>query len=423
MFFGAALLAASLSTASPTQPLERLIPSKRYTLKNGLRVILHEDHSQPLVAVRVLYEVGRRHDPPGQQGMTHLLEHNLFGLTKHLEVPVWTEMARMHAIGVNGTTEDDSMQLFEVVPSTSVRAAIRLEADRMGHARLDAEVAGDEVRIIVRELAERRDDLQWGAALQTALRNLYPPTHPLHPSSGESLARITIADLREFERWSVTPNNAVLVLAGDLPSDTEERIEQYFGRLLPGPDISEPGVPHVELSSTVRKEIRGAAGTEPLALLVWPLREEDVAIGLVVHALLERRFRRRDALRIGSRSGVLRNLALPLDSSGRTFGIASIGGHGAAPAALEAELRAALVELLEHPPTTREIDVALQRWRVALLSGLDSFARRAELLASSEAGDVRSPKGVEPEHVRQFVDARLLHAPSLVILQTPPDDR
>lgn len=331
VFLGAALLAASLSTpASGAQP-KPLVPSKRYSLDNGLRVVLHEDHSQPLVAVRVLYKVGQRDDPPGQQGMTHLLEHSLFGVTKHLEIPVKLELARMHAIRANGTTEDDVMQLFEVVPTTSVHAAIRLESERMGHARFEVDNVEDEKRIIVRELAERRDNLQWGAALQSALRTLYPATHPLHPSTGKTLSPITTWDVQEFDRWSITPNNAVLVLAGDLPNDTEERIEQYFSRLLPGPDLPESRLPPTELSKTIRKKIRGAAGTSPLALLLWPLHEDDEAVAIVTNAVLSRRFSRRDALALSTSTAALEHMTLPLSFGGRTFGLASMGGPRATP--------------------------------------------------------------------------------------------
>lgn len=319
------------------------------------------------------------------------------------------------------------MPLFEVVPPTSVRAAIRLEAERMGHARFKNDTLEGEKRIIVRELAEHRDNLQWGAARQTALRTLYPPTLPLHPSTGETLAPITLGDLKEFDRWSITPNNAILVLAGDLPSDTQERIEHYFGRLLPGPDVPEPQVPPIELSKTVRKEIGGAAGTGPLALLVWPLQADDEAVAIVTNAVLARRFRRRGALRPSSPTGVLQNMTVPLNFGGRTFGLASLGGVRAAPKALEAELRAALVEVVEHPPTTQELDAALKRRGVAVLSEMDSLERRAEFLARSEAREARpgeiNPTDVTSAHVRRFVEARLVHAPSLVVLQTPPPGR
>ncbi len=427
VFLGTALLTASLAAPAAPPRTESLIPSTRYTLKNGLRVVLHEDRSQPLVAVRVLYQVGHRDDPPGQQGLAHLLEHNLFGVTKHLEIPVSSELARMHAIGANGTTEDDVMQLFEVVPSTSVRAAIRLESERMGHARFKFDKVEDEKRIIIRELAERRDNLQWGAALQTALRTLYPTAHPLHPSTGNTLAPITLGDVEEFDRWAITPSNAVLVLAGDLPSDTEDRIEQYFGRLLPGPDVSKSELPPVEFAKTVRKEIRGAAGTEALTLLLWPLQEHDAAVAVVTNAVLTRRFSRRNALAPGNRSDAVHNMTLPLRFGGRTFGLASIGGGRASRELLEAELRAALLEMVEHPPTTDELEAALKRRRVAALSQLDSLEARAEFLARSEANgaprDEISSSSVTPAHVRRFVDTQLLRAPSLVVLQTPPSGR
>ncbi len=124
---------------------------------------------------------------------------------------------------------------------------------------------------------------------------------------------------------------------------------------------------------------------------------------------------------------MLHNEALPLNFGGRTFGLASLGGFRAAPKALEAELRAALVEVIEHPPTTQELEAALRRRGVALLSELDSLERRAEFLARSEARDAPqgeiNPTDVTPAQVRQFVDVQLVRAPSLVVLQTPPSGR
>ena len=226
---------------SPTQAAG--LAAETYTLRNGLRVVLHEDHRLPLVFLRVRYLAGSARDPPGRTGLAHLLEHLLFEGSSNVVSPS-SSYRQANARGVNASTGRDFIDCYALLPAGNEATGLFIESDRMRFLwpMLRREVLLKSVRGIVR--SERGEVLE-AQPIETALEQLYaqlfPAGHPYHHlpiGASEDLDRISAGDLREFYGRQFAPSNAVLALVGDLnPATLRPLIERYFGTLPGGAKI------------------------------------------------------------------------------------------------------------------------------------------------------------------------------------------
>ena len=217
----------------------------KYRLGNGLTVILHEDHSDPLAHVDLSYHVGSSREEPGRSGFAHFFEHMMFEGSKHVAEGDHGRIISDAGGSLNGTTNSDRTTYYETVPINQLEIALWLEADRMGFL-LDA--IGEEKFEVQRETVknergQRVDNVPFGRASETMMRNLYAPEHPYSwPVIGwpEDLDAATLEDLeRFFLRW-YGPNNAQLVIGGDIdPQQTLAWVSRYFGPIPSGPDVPE----------------------------------------------------------------------------------------------------------------------------------------------------------------------------------------
>jgi len=233
------------------QGQDLVIPFSKYRLDNGLTVILHEDHSDPLVHVDVTYHVGSAREAPGRSGLAHFFEHMMFEGSANVASGQFSKIISEAGGTLNGTTNSDRTNYFETVPANQLETTLWLEADRMG-LLLEA-VSQEQFEIqraaVLNERGQRIDNQPYGRVSETLMRNLYPPRHPYSwPVIGwrEDIEAATLADLeRFFLRW-YGPNNATLTIGGDLdPAQTLEWIARYFGPIPPAPDATklppEPG--------------------------------------------------------------------------------------------------------------------------------------------------------------------------------------
>jgi predicted Zn-dependent peptidase len=216
------------------------IPHTEFHLANGLTVIVHEDHKAPVVAVSAWYNVGSKDEPPTKDGYAHLFEHLMFTGSDNLPGDYFKYLQQLGATDYNGTTWFDRTNYFETVPKAGLERALFMESDRMGYLlgslnqkRLDAQRA-------VVENEKRQDDNQPGGLVQyELLADLFPPGHPYHhPTIGSipDLDKATLADVKEWFINHYGPNNAVLVLAGDVtPAEARPLVEKYFGPIARGP--------------------------------------------------------------------------------------------------------------------------------------------------------------------------------------------
>ncbi len=235
-----AFAAPSQSVPIPTLVKEVSIPHSQFTLKNGLTVIVHEDHKAPVAAVSVWYNVGSKDEPASKTGFAHLFEHLMFNGSEDLPGDYFTYLQQIGATDYNGTTNTDRTNYFETVPAGALEREIFMESDRMGHL-LGAVTQGvlDNQRGVVQNEKRQGDSRPGGLVQYQMFGNLFPEGHPYHHTvigSMEDLDAASLADVKQWFRDKYGPNNAVLVVAGDVTLDQVRTLaEKYFGPIPAGP--------------------------------------------------------------------------------------------------------------------------------------------------------------------------------------------
>jgi len=238
-----ATYAVSIAMACTVAAAEVDINFTEYTLDNGLRLVVHEDHKAPIVAVNVWYHVGSKNEKRGKTGFAHLFEHLMFNGTENFDDEYFKPFELVGATNMNGTTNFDRTNYFQNVPKTALDMALWMESDRMGHllGAITQEKL-DEQRGVVQNEKRQGDNQPYGKVLYNILAGVYPEGHPYATSvigSMEDLDAASLEDVHEWFRTYYGPNNAVIVVAGDVvPDDVRDRVEHYFGDIPPGPPIA-----------------------------------------------------------------------------------------------------------------------------------------------------------------------------------------
>src|SRR3954466_3245682 len=232
--------AAPKSVPIPTLVSQVSIPHTTFRLKNGLTVIVHEDHKAPVASVVMWYNVGSKDEPKGKTGFAHLFEHLMFNGSENLPGDYFTYLQQIGATEYNGTTYYDRTNYFETVPTGALGRALFMESDRMGHL-LGAVTQGvlDNQRGVVQN-EKRQNDSRPGGLIQYVLYGtLFPEGHPYHHTTIGSMEDLDAASLEDVKQWfreRYGPNNAVLVVAGDVtPDQVHALAEKYFGDIPAGP--------------------------------------------------------------------------------------------------------------------------------------------------------------------------------------------
>ncbi|MCP5146081.1 MAG: insulinase family protein [Gammaproteobacteria bacterium] len=219
------------------------IPYTSFTLANGLRVVVHEDHKAPIVAVSVWYNVGSKDEPEGKTGFAHLFEHLMFNGTENYNDEYFKPFHEVGATSMNGTTWFDRTNYFETVPTPALELALWMESDRMGHLLGAIDQAKlDEQRGVVQNEKRQGDNQPYGMAGYRIQEGLYPPGHPYrHDTIGsmEDLNAASLDDVKEWFRTYYGAANAVIVLAGDVTAEqARPLVEKYFGNIEAGPALT-----------------------------------------------------------------------------------------------------------------------------------------------------------------------------------------
>src|SRR5580700_343739 len=242
--FGGLAVAARAAVPAPQ------IKYEKYTLKNGLEVILAEDHRLPLVAVDLWYHVGPANERAGRTGFAHLFEHMMFEGSQHVgskEHDRYLEAAG--ATDINGTTDFDRTNYFETLPSNQLDLALWLESDRMGYLpdQLDQASLTNQQDVVRNERRQSVENAPYGIVEEALFHNLFPKGHPYFADVMGSHADIQAAkleDIRNFFKLYYAPNNASLTIVGDFdPAQAKQFVEKYFGPLKRGAPV--PKIPAV----------------------------------------------------------------------------------------------------------------------------------------------------------------------------------
>ena len=227
-----------------------------HKLANGLDVLLHEDHSCPIVAVNLWYHVGSKNEQPGHTGFAHLFEHLMFEGSQHYDRGYFHPLQAAGA-SLNGSTNADRTNYWEVVPANALELALWMESDRMGYLlpALTQAKFTNQRDVVLNERRQNYENRHFGLSSMAMLAALYAPDHPYHWTTiGEipDLNAATLDEAHAFHRRYYHPANASLAIAGDIdPDATLMLVDAYFGGIDPGPR-AEPVVAHAALDGDVR---------------------------------------------------------------------------------------------------------------------------------------------------------------------------
>ena len=219
------------------------LPYEKFTLENGLEVVLHEDHSDPIVAFATIMHVGSNRERPGKTGFAHFFEHMSFNDSENAPVGANRKLIEEWGGQRNGSTWNDGTQYYEVVPKDAFDKIMWIDSDRLGYMikTVTVEALAREIQVVKNEKRQNYDNVAYGFTNEVLRKNLYPADHPYSWTvigSLPDLQAATLADVQEFYRQYYGPNNATLIIAGDINiAETKAKVQRWFGEIKKGPEV------------------------------------------------------------------------------------------------------------------------------------------------------------------------------------------
>lgn len=414
------------------------LPFESFTLPNGLQVIVHEDHTVPIVAVNLWYRVGSKNERPGRTGFAHLFEHLMFEGSENVPEGLFDELLEGAGGVNNGSTSPDRTNYYEALPSNALELALWLEADRMGwllptmtQEKLDAQRD-----VVKNERRQSYENRPYGLAFETILAALYPPDHPYHWPTIGSMADLDAAsmeDIEQFFRTYYAPNNATLAVAGAVDVETlRPLVEKYFGAIPAGPPVPPVEAPPAALEAD-RYEVLEDAVQLPRLYMAWHspafFADGDAELDLAATVLTDGKVSRLRRLMVHEKQ-IAQDVQAFQNSGqlGSSFFIVATGRPGTSLADLEAMIRAELAAIASDGIEPREIERARNKIETAFvdaLQGVEGKADRLNLYAfyTGDPGyatkDIERYRRLTPDGVSAAVRTYLVEAPSVVLSVVP----
>ncbi|MFO0760819.1 MAG: pitrilysin family protein [Byssovorax sp.] len=427
--------------AAPAKPARVELPAQKYTLANGLEVVLHEDHRTPIVAVNIFYHVGSKDEPAGKNGFAHLFEHVMFKGSKNVPQGMFDKhLMRAGSSEMNGTTNIDRTAYYETLPSSELALALWLESDRMGFLldALDQASFEREREVVKNERRQRYENVPYGLVAGILVRAaLFPEGHPYHLATigtPEDLDRASLDDVRAFFKRFYVPNNATLVIAGDLdPVKTKELVERYFG---PIPRGADPGVKTQPTPAPLAGEVRLPIEADvelPRIMMAWPSvakNQKDDAEMEILSAVLTHGKSSRLYKRLVYDLQIAQDVTSDQDGSLLTgdFQLTVTLKQGKSTDLALKEIDAELAKVRAKEPSEDELTRARANIVPSMLFGLESMTNCATLLNTFNltAGDpgylakyLASYEAVRPADVLRAAQAHLPLDRRVVAIVTP----
>jgi zinc protease len=255
------------------------VPFEKYKLPNGLTVVLNVDKSDPIAVLAVYYHVGSSREVPGKTGFAHLFEHMMFQRSEN--VPEDTYFKNIQGAGgtLNGSTNYDRTNYFEVIPKNALEMAIWMESDRMGYLTntVTKSALVNQQNVVQNEKRESVDNAAYGFNQEILAKNLYPKNHPYSWTvigKMEDLTSATVEDVKAFHNKFYAPNNATVVISGDINKDeVKAMVAKYFGEIPAGVKIEKRSPMPVTLNSTTRIYHEDNFAKIPQLTMVFPSAE------------------------------------------------------------------------------------------------------------------------------------------------------
>ncbi|MFL5386752.1 MAG: M16 family metallopeptidase [Longimicrobiaceae bacterium] len=388
------LVVPLLLLAAPLAAQEVSIPHTTFTLQNGLKVIVAEDHSTPVAAVNIWYKVGSGYERAGRTGFAHLFEHVMFMGSGHVAQGQFDNWLESAGASNNGSTNTDRTNYYEILPANAVPLALWLEADRMGTLldSLSQAKLNTQRDVVKNERRQRYENQPYGLMWETAYAALYPAGHPYSWTtigSMEDLSAASLDDVKNFFRQYYTPNNAVLTVAGDVnPAEVRRLVEQYFGWIPPGPQVQRPSLPVPPIPAT-RYIVKEDRVTLPQVVMTWRSGPRFSADEAALNALAQ-------ILTGGKSSRLYKRLVFERQVAQTTsafndanllsgdFWIIIRGKPETQLDSLEAAVNEEIAKLAAAPPTAEELQRVVNGIETAFVSNLETVQNKADQLNDYE---------------------------------------
>jgi zinc protease len=380
----AALLAGASAQATAQSPGRKLptIPFEKYKLKNGLEVILSEDHTLPLVSVNLWYHVGPANERPGRTGFAHLFEHMMFEGSQHVGGKAhFAYLEGAGATDINGTTNFDRTNYYETIPSNQLELALWLESDRMGYlvGTLDIEKLANQRDVVRNERRQSTENTPYGLAEEGLFHLLFPKGHPYYPAVIGSHADVEAAkleDVREFFRQYYTPNNTTLAISGDFDkAKIKALVEKYFGSIPAGPEV-----PKITATTPPITSERRAVVTDqvelPRVYMGWitpPVFQKGDAESNLFSQILGGGKSSRLYKSLVYEKQIAQDVSTSTEETrlGSIFELTVTAKPGVKPEDLEKAIDAELAKLQAEGPSASEVERARNVTETALVRGLE----------------------------------------------------
>ena len=384
------LLAALLAPPAAAQAPALRVPVTVDTLPNGLTVIVHEDHSVPTVAVNVWYHVGSGDEKAGRTGFAHLFEHLMFMGSQNAEYPAFDRLLEGAGANNNGSTTEDRTNYYEWGPATALPLMLWLEADRMGW--LLPTMTGEKVDlqrdVVKNERRQSNENQPYGLANETILALLYPAGHPYSwPVIGSmaDLSAASVEDVKDFFRRYYAPNNASLVVAGDVqPAEVLRLARQYFSEIPRGPAIERTTAAAVALPRDTAAVLEDRVQLARL-YYVWPtvpgLTPDDAPLELLAYLLAgEKNSRLTEALVHDDQTASSVWAYQDGKRVGGDFWVVATAKPEQALTGLQPTIDRELRRLAAEGPTARELEQAINALEASFLRRIETVNGKADML-------------------------------------------
>ena len=392
----------SLPKAQP--PLSAVeVPKVKYTeftLPNGLRVLMHEDHSAPVVAVELWYKAGSKYDPKGKSGLAHMFEHMMDEGTLNMPNGEYKRVIQSAGGSYNATTQNDFARYYSTVPSNQLETALWLEAERMANLSptLDSTRFNLERAAVRNEYRQNVLNVAPYSAAEAAMEALFPEGAYAPPLFGypSEINAATVDDLQKFYATYYVPNNAILVLAGDLtPADARRKVEKHFSAIPRGKPVVHPKTvtPFVGEKRLVVEHPSGVRG-------VWGLwrgaksSSPDRPALIALSSILTQRFRRLlvEERRVAITVNPAFNQAFDLQEAG-IFQIALTPTATASATAIEEAMDSVIASIKTNGVTETEVKRWVAGYRLQMLTSMQGNASKAANLGDG-ATNMNNPVGI-----------------------------
>lgn len=381
-------------TIAPAQVATKMppLPYTEFYLPNGLRVIMHVDKSTPIVAVNVWYHVGSKNEVAGRTGFAHLFEHMMFQGSKNYNNDYFRPLDEAGA-NINGSTNTDRTNYYEVVPSNYLETALFLEADRMGGLleAMTQDKLDNQRDVVKNERRQNYDNRAYGTAGEKIAALMYPKEHPYNWLTIGSLDDLTAAsqdDVKAFFREYYVPNNASLVIAGNFnPAQARAWVTKYFGPIKRGGKIVRPNPASAKLDGIVRKVYEDSVQL-PRLYLVWhtvPLGARDEpALDILASILANGRGSRLQSKLVFDKQIVQDvNASHPTREIAGLFQITATARPQKTLDEIEQEINIEIERIKKEPPTAEEVARAFNRIESQTIFGLQTVLGKADQMNSN----------------------------------------